>query len=102
MSLIQALLMRKKLEKSAKHKDIKQPHKKSTDTLIKLLLSEPLLYRKDINIIAKNISIREPSNKSTNYLINAIGKYEISKKLQELNLNNIKKRHKIKKILVVS
>ena len=89
MSAIQASLMRKKLEKPAKRKGIKQPHKKSTDTLIKLSLSGPFLYRKDINIIAENITIREPSNKSTNYLINAIGKYEISKKLQELNLNNI-------------
>ena len=89
MSAIQASLMRKKLEKPAKRKGIKQPHKKSTDTLIKLSLSEPFLYRKDITIIAKNIDINEPSNKSTNYLINAIDKYEISKKLQELNLNNI-------------
>ena len=89
MSAIQASLMRKKLEKPAKRKGIKQPHKKSTDTLIKLLLSEPFLYRKDITIIAKNIDINKPSNKSTNYLINAIDKYEISKKLQELNLNNI-------------
>ena len=89
MSAIQASLMRIKLEKPAKRKGIKQPHKKSTDTLIKLLLSEPFLYRKDITIITKNIDINEPSNKSTNYLINAIDKYEISKKLQELNQNNI-------------
>ena len=79
--------------KLARKKGITNYHNLSTDALIKLLCSAPFLYRKYINIVVENLGVNDPITKSTSYLVNIIEKYETSKKLTELGLNNIDKRN---------
>ena len=81
------------LENLAIKKGIIQPHEKTTESLIKLLLSNYLLYRKELNIIAKNLNIQKPNKLSSNKLLNIFKNYLTIKKLEELGLNTLKKRH---------
>ena len=73
------------LENLAIEKGITEPHEKTTESLIKLLLSKYLLYRKELTIIAKNLSIKKPNKLSSNVLVNI--NYLTVKKLEELGLN---------------
>ena len=81
------------LENLAMKKGIIQPHEKTTESLIELLLSNYLLYRKELNIIAKNLNIKKPNKLSSNKLINIFKNYLTIKKVEELGLNTLKKRH---------
>ena len=85
--------------KLARKKGITNYHNLSTDALIKLLCSAPFLYRKYINIVVENLGVNDPITKSTSYLVSIIEKYETSKKLTELGLNNSQKRNITKKDL---
>ena len=81
------------LENLAIKKGITEPHKKTTESLIRLLLSNHLLYRKELNIIAKNLNIKKLNKLSSNELINIFKNYLAIKKLEELGLNTLKRRH---------
>ena len=80
------------LENLAIQKGITELHKKTTELLIKLLLSNYLLYRKKLNIIAKNLKIKKPNKLSSNELVNIFKNYLTIKKLEELDLNTLKKK----------
>ena len=70
-------------ENLAIKKGITQPHEKTTESLIKLLLSNHLLYRKELNIIAKNLNIKKPTKLSSNELVNIFKNYQTIKKLDD-------------------
>ena len=59
-----------KLEKLALKKGIKQPHEKTTESLVELILKNNSLNRKELIIIAKWLDIKKPQKLSTNSLIN--------------------------------
>ena len=80
------------LENLAVKKGITEPREKTTESLIKLLLSKYLLYRKELTIIAKNLSIKKPNKLSSNELVNIFKNYLTVKKLEELGLNTLKKK----------
>ena len=81
------------LENLAIKKGITDPHEKTTESLIKLLLSKCLLYRKELTIIEKKLSIKKLNKLSSNELVNIFENYLTVKKLEELGLNTLKKRH---------
>ena len=81
------------LENLAMKKGITEPHEKTTESLIKLLLSQYLLYRKELTIIEKKLSIKKLNKLSSNELVNIFKNYLTVKKLEELGLNTLKKRH---------
>ena len=80
------------LENLAVKKGITEPHEKTTESLIKLLLSKYLLDRKELTIIVKNLSIKKPNKLSSNELVNIFKNYLTVKKLEELGLNTLKKK----------
>ena len=59
-----------KLEKLALKKGIKQPHEKTTESFVELILKNNSLNRKELIIIAKWLDIKKPHKLSTNSLIN--------------------------------
>ena len=84
---------RVRLENLAIKKGIIQPHEKTTESLIELLLSNYLLNKRQLNIIARNWDIKKPNKLSSNELVNIFRNYLTVKKLEELGLNTLKKRH---------
>ena len=90
---------RVKLENLAIKKGIIQPHEKTTESLIELLLSNYLLNKRQLNIITRNLDIKKPNKLSLNELVNIFRNYLTVKKLEELGLNTLKKKtHTIKRI----
>ena len=73
---------RVRLENLAIKKGITEPHEKTTESLIELLLSNYLLYRRELIIIAKNLSIKKPNKLSSNKLLNIFRNYLTAKKLK--------------------
>ena len=88
-----ALRSRMRLENLASKKGITNAHEKTTETLIESLLSNYLLYRRELNIIARCLDIKSPNKISTNELLYILKKYLVVKKLEDLNLNKLAKRH---------
>ena len=88
-----ALKSRVRLENFTSKKGITHPHERSTESLIQLLLSDYLLCRRELNIIARCLDIKLPSKISTNELLYILRKYLVVKKLEDLNLNKLAKRH---------
>ena len=72
---------RVRLENLAIKKGITEPHEKTTESLIELLLSNYLLYKRELIIIAKNLSIKESNKLSSNKLLNIFRNYLTAKKL---------------------
>ena len=68
-------------------------HEKTAESLIDILLSDYFLYRRELNIIARCLDIKSPSKLSTNELLYILRKYLVVKKLEDLNLNKLAKRH---------
>ena len=87
------LKSRVRLENLASKKGVMNAHEKTTESLIELLLSGYLLYRRELNIIARCLDIKSPSKLSTNELLYILRKYLVVKKLEDLNLNKLAKRH---------
>ena len=73
---------RVRLENLAIKKGIIQPHEKTTESLIKLLLSNYLLNKKQLNVIARNLDIKKPNKLSSKELVNIFRNYLIVKKLK--------------------
>ena len=84
---------RVRLENLAIKKGIIQPHEKTTESLIELLLLNYLLNKRQLNIIAGNLDIKKPNKLSSNELVNIFKNYLTVKKLEELGLNTLRKRH---------
>ena len=84
---------RVKLENLAFKKGIKQPHEKTSETLAELLLLNHLLNKKELNIIAKKLYIKKSHKLSLNSLINLFRQFLVTKKLNDLGLNKLLKRH---------
>ena len=84
---------RVKLENLVFKKGIKQPHEKTSETLAELLLLNHLLNKKELNIIAKKLYIKKPHKLSLNSLINLFRQFLVTKKLNDLGLNKLLKRH---------
>ena len=84
---------RVRLENLASKKGITHPHERTTESLIELLLSDYFLYRRELNIIAKCLDIKSPSKISTKELLYILKQYLVVKKLEDLNLNKLAKRH---------
>ena len=84
---------RVRLENLAIKKGITEPHEKTTESLIELLLLNYLSYRRELIIIAKNLNIKKPNKLSSNKLLNIFRNYLTVKKLEKLGLNTLKKRH---------
>ena len=87
------LKSRVRLENLASKKGITHPHERTTESLIELLLSDYFLYRRELNIIAKCLDIKSPSKISTKELLYILKQYLVVKKLEDLNLNKLAKRH---------
>ena len=86
----------------AKGKGIKDAHKMSTDTLIKVLHAKKHLFRKDYNAIAEKRAFTEPQKMSTSDLLNALSRYDsrrksyaICRKLRKVGLNKYIKKQNI-------
>ena len=75
------------LENLALKKGIKQPHEKTTESLIELILKNDSLNRKELIIIEKNLDIKKSHKLSTNSLINLLRAFLIKKELNDLGLN---------------
>ena len=75
------------LEKLALKHDILNPHEKTIETLIELLLDKDL-SRSNLNTIARNISIKKPKELSTSKLISIFQDFLIKKRL-DLYLSNL-------------
>ena len=73
---------RVRLENLAIKKGITEPHEKTTESLIELLLSNYLLHGRELIIIAKNLSIKKPNKLSSNKLLNIFRNYLTAKKLK--------------------
>ena len=73
------LKLKARLENLAPKKGITNAYEKTTESLIKLLLSNYLLYRKELNIIAKCLDIKSPSKIFTNELLYILRKYLVVK-----------------------
>ena len=78
---------RVKLENLALKKGIKQPHEKTTESLIELILKNDSLNRKELIIIEKNLNTKKSHKLSTNSLINLLRAFLIKKELSDLGLN---------------
>ena len=87
------LKSRVRLETLASKKGIMNAHEKTAESLIDILLSDYFLYRRELNIIARCLDIKSPSKLSTNELLYILRKYLVVKKLEDLNLNKLAKRH---------
>ena len=72
---------RVKLENLALKKGIKQPHEKTTESLIELILKNDSLNRKELIIIEKNLNTKKSHKLSTNSLINLLRAFLIKKEL---------------------
>ena len=84
---------RVKLENLALKKGIKQPHEKTTESLIELRLKDDLLYRRELIIIAKNLNIKKSLKLSVNSLINLPRDFLIKKELNDLDLNKLSEKY---------
>ena len=84
---------RVKLENLALKKGITQPHEKTSETLAELLLLNELLTKKELNIIAKNLDIKKPHRITSNSLLNLLRDFLVNKRLNNLGLNKLTKRH---------
>ena len=80
---------RVKLENLALKKGIKQPHEKTTESHIELILKDDLLYRRELIIIAKNLNIKKSHKLSVNSLINLLKDFLIKKELNDLGLKKL-------------
>ena len=87
------LKSRVRLENLASKKDIMNAHQKTAESLVDILLSDYFLYRRELSIIARCLDIKSPSKLSTNELLYILRKYLVVKKLEDLNLNKLGKRH---------
>ena len=88
-----SLKPRVRLESLALKKGITHAHERTTESFIKLFLSNYLLYRRELNTIARFLDIKSPNKISTNQLINNPRKYLVFKKFEDLHLNKLAKRH---------
>ena len=86
----------------AKRKGIKDAHKMSTYTLIKVVHAKKHLFRKDYNAIAEKTAFTEPQKMSTSDLLNALSRYDsrrksyaICRKLRKVGLNKYIKKQNI-------
>ena len=86
----------------AKRRGIKDAHKTTTDTLIKVLHAKKYLLRKDYNAIAENRRFTDPQKMSTSDLLNALSRYDskrksymILRKLRKVGLNKYIKKQNI-------
>ena len=84
---------RVKLENLALKKGIIQPHEKTSEALVELLLLNELLNKRELNIIARNLSIKKPHNLSSKSLINLFTHFLTTKKLEDFGLNKLSKRY---------
>ena len=84
---------RLKLENLAFKKGIIQPHEKTTETLVELLLLNNLLNKRELNIIARNLDIKKIHKLPSNSLINLFRQFLVAKKLNDLGLNKLSKRY---------
>ena len=84
---------RVKLENLALKKGITQPHEKTSETLAELLLLNELLTKKELNIIARNLDIKKPHRITSNSLLNLLRDFLVNKRLNDLGLNKLTKRH---------
>ena len=84
---------RVRLQNLAIKKGIIEPHEKTTESLIELLLLNYLLNKRELNIIARNLDIKKLNKLSSNEVVNIFRNYVTVKKLEELGLNTLKKRH---------
>ena len=75
---------RVKLENLALEKEIKQPHEKTTQLLVELLLTNYTFTRKELIIIAKCLDLKKSHELSTNSLINVFRVFLVRKELQDL------------------
>ena len=66
---------RVRLENLATKKGITEPHEKTAESLIELLLLNYLLKKRQLNIIARNLDIRKPNKLSSNELVNIFRNY---------------------------
>ena len=62
--------------------------KKTTETLIELLLTNHKFNRKELNIIASNLDIKKPHRKNLGIIMNAFNRFRVDRKLNELGLTN--------------
>ena len=74
-------------------KGITYTHERTTESLIELLLLDYLLKRRELNTIVRCLDIKSPNKISTNELIDILRKYLVVKKLEDLHLNKLAKRH---------
>ena len=81
------------LENLASKKGIMNAHEKTPESLVDILLSDYFLYRRELSITARCLDIKSPSKLSTNELLYILRKYLVVKKLEDLNLNKLGKRH---------
>ena len=86
----------------ANRRGIKDAHKMSTDTLIKVLHAKKYLFRKDYNAIAENRGFTDPQKMSTSDLLNALSRYyskrksyAIRRKLRKVGLNECVRKQNI-------
>ena len=86
----------------ANRRGIKDAHKMSTDTLIKVLHAKKYLFRKDYNAIAENRGFTDPQKMSTSDLLNALSRYyskrksyAIRRKLRKVGLNKCVRKQNI-------
>ena len=84
---------RVKLKNLALKKGITQPHEKTSETLAELLLLNELLTKKELNIIARNLDIKKPHRITSNSLLNLLRDFLVNKRLNNLGLNKLTKRH---------
>ena len=68
------------LEHLASKKGITNTHKKTTESLIKLLLSGYLLSRRELNTIARCFDIKSPIKISSNELLYILRLYIVANK----------------------
>ena len=87
------LKSRVRLENLASKKGIMNAHEKTAESLVDILLSDYFLYRRELSIIARCLDIKSPKKLSTNELLYILRKYLVVKKLEDLNLNKLGKRH---------
>ena len=102
MSARDIKITRKEYILIAKRRGIKEAHKMSTDTLIKVLHAKKYLLRKDYNAIAENRGFTDPKKVSTSDLLNNLSRsdskgksYRIRKKLRKVDLNKYIKKQNI-------
>ena len=86
---------RVRLEHLAIKKGIIELHEKTAESLTELLLLNYLLNKRQLNITARNLDIKKPNKLFSKELVNIFRNDITVKKLEELGLNTLKKRHKI-------